>query len=102
MAQTSLVQTRIDPELKRRAAEVLVRMGLSVSDAVRMLLTRVAHDGALPFSLAADPAAHDAWFRAKVRQALRDNRPPTAHDEVEAQFAKRRSAALRRAAGLKK
>ena len=60
------------PELARSegiggsAAAVLDSMGLTVSDAVRILLTRVATEGALPFPLSADFAAHDAWFRAKV------------------------------------
>jgi len=89
-----LVQTRIDPKLKERATAVLDSMGLTVSDAVRILLTRIANEGALPFPLATDPAVHDAWFRAKVQQALQDTRPAVAHDEVEAHFAKRRKAAL--------
>ena len=96
MAATALVQTRIDPVLKERAAAVLDNMGLTVSDAVRILLTRIANDGALPFPLATDPAAHDAWFRAKVQQALQDPRPGVPHDDVEAHFAKRRAAALRK------
>jgi DNA-damage-inducible protein J len=93
---TALVQTRIDPALKERAAAVLDNMGLTVSDAVRILLTRIANEGALPFPFAIDPAAHDAWFRAKVRQALEDPRPAVPHDAVEAHFAKRRAAALRK------
>lgn len=97
MAASTLVQTRIDAAVKVRAAEVLDKMGLTVSDAVRILLTRVADEGALPFAFAADPAAHDAWFRAKVQQALDDPRPAIAHEDVEAHFAKRRAAALRNA-----
>ncbi len=96
MPATALVQTRIDPALKDRATAVLDTMGLTVSDAVRILLTRIANEGALPFPLAIDPAAHDAWFRAKVRQALEDPRPAVPHDAVEAHFAKRRAAALRK------
>ncbi len=96
MATTALVQTRIDPVMKERAVAVLDNMGLTVSDAVRILLTRIANDGALPFPLATDPAAHDAWFRAKVQQALQDPRPAVPHDDVEAHFAKRRTAALRK------
>ena len=46
MAASALVQTRIDAELKIRAAAVLETMGLTVSDAVRMLLTRIAAEGA--------------------------------------------------------
>lgn len=49
MAANALVQTRIDEAVKEEAATVLAAMGLTVSDAVRMLLTRVAHDHALPF-----------------------------------------------------
>jgi DNA-damage-inducible protein J len=96
MPATALVQTRIDPALKERAAAVLDTMGLTVSDAVRILLTRIANEGALPFPLATDSAAHDAWFRAKVQQALLDPRPAAPNDDVEAHFAKRRAAALRK------
>jgi len=94
MAATAIVQTRIDPELKERAASVLESMGLTVSDAVRILLTRIATEGALPYGLVTDPAAHDAWFRAKVQEALEDPRPSIPDEEVEAYFAKRRAVAL--------
>jgi DNA-damage-inducible protein J len=94
MAANALVQTRIDPAVKERAAAVLGEMGITVSDAVRILLTRTANEGALPFALAQNAAEHDAWFRAKVREALDDTRPPIPHEQVEAHFAKRRSAAL--------
>ncbi|WP_233880574.1 type II toxin-antitoxin system RelB/DinJ family antitoxin [Paraburkholderia flagellata] len=92
MNANALVQVRIDHALKQRAAEVLDNMGLTVSDAVRILLTRIANEGALPFDFAVDPVAHDAWFRAKVREALEDPRPALADEEVEAYFAKRRAA----------
>ena len=49
MTTNALVQTRIDGALKEEAAAVLATMGLTVSDAVRMMLVRVAHDKALPF-----------------------------------------------------
>lgn len=96
MAVNALIQTRIDAAVKDRAAAVLDNMGLTVSDAVRILLTRVAKEGALPAGLTTDPAAHDAWFRAKVREALDDPRPAIPDDQVEAYFAKRRAATLRR------
>lgn len=96
MAASSMVQARIDAEVKDRASEVLGRMGLTVSDAVRILLTRVAAEGALPAGLVTDPAAHDAWFRAKVKEALEDPRPAIPHDEVEALMARRHAEALRR------
>lgn len=49
MAANQLVQARIDGEIKAEAAAVLAAMGLTVSDAVRLLLTKVAYDKALPF-----------------------------------------------------
>lgn len=97
MAANALIQARIDAGVKERATAVLDNMGLTVSDVVRMLLTRVAREGALPPGFTTDPATHDAWFRARVREALDDPRPAIPHDEVEARFAKRRANALRRA-----
>ena len=49
MAANQLVQTRIDGAIKAEASAVLAAMGLTVSDAVRLLLTKVAQDKALPF-----------------------------------------------------
>ena len=49
MATNQLVQARIDGEVKAEAAAVLATIGLTVSDAVRLMLTRVAHEKALPF-----------------------------------------------------
>ncbi len=96
MAANALVQTRIDPAVKKRAAEVLEELGITVSDAVRILLTRTANEGTLPFALTHNAAAHDAWFRAKVQEALNDPRPGIPHKKVEPHFAKRRAAALRK------
>jgi DNA-damage-inducible protein J len=94
MSANALVQTRIDPAIKERAAAVLGELGITVSDAVRILLTRTANEGALPFTLAQNAKEHDAWFRAKVQQALDDPRPGIPHEQVEAHFATRRAAAL--------
>ncbi len=101
MAANALVQTRIDAEVRDRASAVLENMGLTVSDAVRILLTRTANEGALPLELATSREAHDAWFRAKVLEALNDTRPDVSDDEAEAHFAKRRAAARRKAGDLK-
>jgi DNA-damage-inducible protein J len=98
MAANALVQARIDAGVKARAAAVLENMGLTVSDVVRILLTRVANEGGLPFDFATDPEAHDRWFRAKVIEALEDTNPTFTHDEVEAHFSRRREAALKKAA----
>ncbi|MFN7095493.1 MAG: type II toxin-antitoxin system RelB/DinJ family antitoxin [Burkholderiales bacterium] len=50
MAANALVQTRINKEIKENAAHVLAAIGLTVSDAVRLLLTRIATEQALPFA----------------------------------------------------
>jgi DNA-damage-inducible protein J len=97
MAANALVQTRIDAEVKERATAVLENIGLTVSDVMRIVLTRVAKEGALPAGFVVDAATHDAWFRAKVQEALEDPRPAVAQESVEAHFAKRRAAALRKA-----
>ncbi len=82
MARTSMLHVRIDDQLKAQATEKLADFGLTVSDAVRILLTRVVREGALPATLTADPDAYDAWFRAKVQEALEDPRPPASHTQV--------------------
>ncbi len=96
MSANALVQTRIDPSVKKRAAAVLEELGITVSDAVRILLTRTANEGALPFAISSNTAAHDVWFRAKVQEALDDPRTGIPHKKVEAHFARRRAAALRK------
>jgi DNA-damage-inducible protein J len=51
MAATAFVRARISETLKDEAAAVLADMGLTVSDVVRIVLTRVAKDKALPFEM---------------------------------------------------
>jgi len=51
MSNTTMVHVRVDEHIKNQAAEALAAMGLSVSDAVRVLLTRVAAEKALPFAI---------------------------------------------------
>ena len=51
MATTTMVHVRVDETIKAQAAATLADMGLSVSDAVRMLLVRVAAERALPFDV---------------------------------------------------
>ena len=70
MTEDALVQTSIDVEVKERAEAVLEDMGLTVSDAVRIMLTKTADDGAPPFDLSVDADAHDRSFRASVQGAL--------------------------------
>jgi len=69
MAANALVQTRIDGKVKDEASAVLAAMGLTVSDAVRLMLTRVAHDKALPF----EPLIPNAETVAAMREARAGN-----------------------------
>lgn len=48
---TTMVHVRVDGKVKDTAAKALAAMGMSVSDAVRMLLVRVAAEKALPFEV---------------------------------------------------
>jgi len=51
MAATAFVRARIDETLKNEAAAVLADMGLTVSDVVRIALTKIAKEKALPFEM---------------------------------------------------
>lgn len=77
--QTSMLHVRVNDQLKADAAEALAGVGLTLSDAVRILLTRVASEGGLPAGLTSDPKAYDEWFHAKVQKALSDTSPATSH-----------------------
>jgi DNA-damage-inducible protein J len=48
---SSMVHIRVDGEVKDQAAKALADMGLTVSDAVRILLTRIAAEKAMPFEV---------------------------------------------------
>ena len=45
------VRARIDTNTKERAAEALEAMGLTISDAIRLLMLRVAEERRLPFDV---------------------------------------------------
>jgi DNA-damage-inducible protein J len=49
MATNSVVRARIDEQIKREAAAVLEAMGLTVSDAFRLMMVKIAKEKALPF-----------------------------------------------------
>ncbi len=74
MALSSTLHIRVDDEIKTQASEVLAAMGLSVSDAVRILLKRVVNDQAFPLELK-EPnaqtraAMEEARAKAKARTA---------------------------------
>ena len=51
MSTDTVVRARIDSDTKARAKETLQAMGLSISDAIRLLLLRVAEEKRLPFAI---------------------------------------------------
>ena len=76
MAADTIVRARIDGRIKEKAAEVLGEMGLSVSDAIRLLLVRVAAERALPFEVKV-PNAETRAAMAEVEQGA-----PASFDSV--------------------
>ncbi len=70
---STMIHIRVDQKLKERAMETLDQMGLSLSEAVRLLLTRIAVERALPFEVrvpnASTVAAMEAGDRGEVSKA---------------------------------
>jgi len=66
-----LVQARVDKDVKEEASAVLAAMGLTVSDAVRLLLTRVAREKELPFA----PLVPNAETIAAMKETRAGNLP---------------------------
>lgn len=65
MTATTMVHVRVDESVKAQATETLASMGLTVSGAVRVFLTRVVADKELPFSI----KAPNAITRAAMKEA---------------------------------
>jgi len=64
---TTMVHVRVDEKTKQSATKALAGMGISVSDAVRMLLVRVAAERALPFDVKVPNAATVKAMRSAGR-----------------------------------
>jgi DNA-damage-inducible protein J len=73
MATTTMVHIRVNEKIKVQASKALAAMGLSISDAVRVLLTRVAADKQLPFTLKV-PNAETRAAMAEVDEILKSRR----------------------------
>jgi DNA-damage-inducible protein J len=67
MASETVVRARIDGDVKTAASNVLAAMGLTVSDAIRLMLIRVAADKALPFAVKVPNADTMAAMREAER-----------------------------------
>ena len=68
MSANAVVRARIDERIKEEATVVLAAMGLTVSDAFRLMLTRVAREKSLPF----DPLVPNAETIEAMKEARRD------------------------------
>ena len=71
MAANQLVQARINGAVKEEAPTVLAAVGLTLSDAVRLLLTKVAQEKALPFA----PLIPNAVTIEAMKEARKGNLP---------------------------
>lgn len=71
MSANAVVRARIDEHIKDEATAVLAAMGLTVSDAFRILLTRVAREKALPF----EPLVPNAATITAMKEARAGNLP---------------------------
>lgn len=79
MTTTAMVHVRVNEQLKVQATEVLSAMGLSVSDAVRVFLTRVVADQGLPFALQVPNAeTREAMVESRAMMAAHQARFETA------------------------
>jgi len=70
MPANSVVRARIDGRIKNEATAVLAAMGLTISDAMRLLLVRVANDKALPFEPLVPNAETIEAMKAVRRESL--------------------------------
>ena len=65
--ETAMIHVRVDSKLKSRASRTLSKMGLSMSDAVRLLLTRIEADQSFPFDIRVPNATTIAAMKAGDR-----------------------------------
>ena len=80
MPANAVVRARIDEHIKAEATVVLAAMGLTVSDAFRLLLTRVAREKALPF----EPLAPNADTLEAMKAARRGDLETVTLDDLQA------------------
>ncbi|HEY5106731.1 MAG TPA: type II toxin-antitoxin system RelB/DinJ family antitoxin [Caulobacteraceae bacterium] len=73
MTETTMIHVRVDDDTKAQASEALSAMGLSISDAVRILLRRVIAEQALPLELKV-PNAQTRAAMAESRAIIRERR----------------------------
>jgi DNA-damage-inducible protein J len=80
MPANAVVRARIDEHIKEEATAVLAAMGLTVSDAFRIMLTRVAREKALPF----EPLVPNDVTIEAMKEARRGNLETATPNELQA------------------
>lgn len=80
-ATTTMVHVRVDENIKAQAAEALASMGLTVSDAIRIFLTRVVADKGLPFAIKA-PNASSRAAMAEASEIVKTRRARFANSDA--------------------
>ena len=80
MPANAVVRARIDEHIKEEATAVLAAMGLTVSDAFRIMLTRVAREKALPF----EPLVPNDVTIEAMKEARRGNLETATLNELQA------------------
>ena len=71
MSENAVVRARIDEHIKEEATVVLAAMGLTVSDAFRIMMTRIAREKALPF----EPLVPNAKTIEAMKEARQGKMP---------------------------
>ena len=81
MANNAFIRVRIDEKLRDDAAAVLKELGLTISDVMRMTLTRIAREKAIPFELTTPNAeTRAAMEKAQEMRKARQRRFSQAQD----------------------
>lgn len=100
----SVIRSRIDSNIKLEAQVLLERLGLTMSDAIRLFLHQVVIEKGLPFQVklsSAEAQEHDRWFRSQVEAALAEaDNPDTAfvpHEAIRNRWAAKRQALIEQA-----
>jgi DNA-damage-inducible protein J len=96
--KTTDVRSRIEPEIKNRAAGVLADCGLTVSEAIRLFLRQVVIQRGLPFDIRTPNAeTAEAMREARTIGTARFARAQELFDDLEkAGAAKTRKAAKKK------
>jgi DNA-damage-inducible protein J len=86
MPDNAVVRARIDERTKREAAAVLKTIGLTISDAFRLLLVRVAAEKSLPFEpLVPNRKTVDAMKAARRGDLVTSGKPKKLLNDLNAE-----------------